>query len=257
MKTTMNLFLIIIGLSVLFQSCKNKQDIQLDIHKLDFAELFTYSLSVNDSILLDSITDIMVDSISKYRIDFFLSANEVVDSIYNDIKLEFHLNYDDPNGPVPSIKKRNLYILEITESNFVRAEGSNTERIDTLERSIKEFILNPENRDDLPQKRLITIEPYGDVEVSKGAFIIYLKTDFDFKMPKKSFRELIKLTNLILHIYSKIRDKTSLNRFGKSFKELDLDKKVFIAKYIPLSILIYLYEIPKPPPLPTFNISFQ
>jgi hypothetical protein len=60
----------------------------------------------------------------------------------------------------------------------------------------------------LPQKRLITIEPYGDVEVSKGDFFIYLKTDFDFKMPKKSFRELIKLTNLILHIYSKIRDKT-------------------------------------------------
>ena len=257
MKTTMNLFLIIIGLSVLFQSCKNKQDIQLDIHKLDFAELFTYSLSVNDSILLDSITDIMVDSIANYDNNCFLSVNEVIDSLNNDLRLEFNLNFRDSYNSGGHIKSRNVFILEILGKNSIIAEDNLTERIDTLNNVFKIYITNPDNSADLPEKTLREIEPYGSVEVSKGLFMIYCKTDSDIITKNKCFGELIQLTALLLDTFSQLRDQASLNRFGKSFKELDLDKKVFIAKYIPLSIRIYLYEKPKPPPLPTFDISFQ
>ncbi len=251
-------FLLIFTLFVLFfLFCKEKVHSKLDLHNLKFEELFTYSLAVNDSILLDSVTDIIVDTIMKFEGDYYLTVIESVDSLRNDIKMNFIINSFSIHEKCPSVRKRNIYEIEVLGKNSIIADNLITERIDTFNKVLNTFFTNPDNNTDLPEKKFVEINSNENVEISKGLIVIYCNTDSNSFVMKERIDELRKLTVVLLNSFKDIRNQASLNKWDKSFKELDLDKKVYIAKSFPLSFSIAFYKKNKFLPFPIYNLSFN
>jgi len=67
----------------------------------------------------------------------------------------------------PPIKERNVFIVLVNRDNNLLVEGEWMQLSDLRERA-KEFMANPADRDDLPEKEMVEVEFFGEVPVSKG-----------------------------------------------------------------------------------------
>ena len=72
------------------------------------------------------------------------------------------------------IKERNVFVVLINANDQVMVEGSHM-NIYKLREEAKEFIVNPSNKETLPEKELREIDLIGEVMVPKG--IISLMND--------------------------------------------------------------------------------
>lgn len=123
------------------------------------------------------------------------------------------------------IKERNVYVVLINSNDQLLVEGQPMD-VYKLREEAKEFIVNPEDKDNLPEKTPKEIDFLGERMVSKG--IISLQNDRG-----TSYGMYIKVQNELIAAYNEVREEVSMREFGRHFDDLLEDKQDAIKEYYP------------------------
>ena len=134
----------------------------------------------------------------------------------------------DEVEPPPPVKERNVFVVLINKNNQLLVEGKPTS-IRNLKEKAKEFVVNPNNEEDLPEKKIIDVEYFGAYEVSKG--IISLQND-----RSTSYKSYIEVQNELIAAYNELRDELAIKKFGKRYEDLNKEKQKAIRKIYPKAI---------------------
>ena len=140
----------------------------------------------------------------------------------------------DPNVKQEDIKvkERNLLLVFVSGSGNIMA-GGKVISLNALKDKAKEFILNPFDNKDLPEKKPTDIEmPDGSkwtYPVSEG--VISLQNTRD-----TSYQRYIEVQNELTRAFNEVRDEVAMSKFGKKFADLDDAERKVITKAIPMKI---------------------
>ena len=140
----------------------------------------------------------------------------------------------DPNVKQEDIKvkERNLFLVFVSGSGNIMA-GGKTIDVRQLKDAAKEFILNPLNDENLPEKEDKTIDlPDGQkwvYPVSQG--VISLQNTRD-----TSYQVYIRVQNELTRAFNEIRDEVAMSKFGKRFGDLDEEQRKVITTAGPLKV---------------------
>ena len=126
------------------------------------------------------------------------------------------------------VNRRNIIIVKINSADRILA-GSEPIDVSQLKDKIKEFLSNPADDPNLPEKTMTDIEGYGQYPVSKG--VISLQNDRG-----TSYRAYIAVQNELVKAVNELRDDFSRNNYGKPFNSLSEDKQDIVKKAIPQNI---------------------
>jgi len=126
------------------------------------------------------------------------------------------------------VKERNIFVVLINANNQLLVEGEPM-HIRELREAAKNFIKNPTDADNLPEKKMTEIPFFGNYPVSKG--IVSLQNDRGTK-----YKTYIAVQNELVAAYNELRDELSMQKFGKPYGDLEKDKKNAIRKIYPQRI---------------------
>ena len=135
-----------------------------------------------------------------------------------------------PTEKPPDIKERNILNVMISKNDRILINNRLAD-VYMLKDQAKEFLSNPYNSPDLPEKRWDTIPALGGLfEVSKG--VISLKNDRG-----TSYEMYITVQDELTKAVNELRDELSRRKFGVAFSSLKNDEDIeAIRKAIPISI---------------------
>ena len=144
-----------------------------------------------------------------------------------------------PPMPVPNqnqedvkVKERNLLLVFVSKGNNIMAGGQQMDILQ-LKDMAKEFILNPMEDENLPEKEVMEVElPDGskwNYPVSLG--VISLQTDRG-----TSYETYIMVQNELTRAFNEVRDEVAMKKFGAKFSELSEDQRNAVSKAVPLKI---------------------
>lgn len=128
----------------------------------------------------------------------------------------------------PEIKERNIFVVLVNRNNDLLVENEYANINDLRERAI-EFILNPNDDDQLPEKNPEEVPFFGTVQVSEG--IISLRNDYDTK-----YGTYLAVQNELVGAINEVRDEVANDQFGKPYEELDKEKQKAVRMVIPTQI---------------------
>ncbi len=136
----------------------------------------------------------------------------------------------DPMNPPPNIdiKERNVLKVLVSKSNALLVQGKFID-IRDLKITAKNFLANPQNSTDLPEKEEKDIPGLGKIMVSKG--VISLKNDRG-----TSYDTYINVQNELAAAISELRNDLSKQKYGVKFSDLSEAKSDAIAKAVPIAI---------------------
>jgi len=126
------------------------------------------------------------------------------------------------------VKQRNVLAILVNRNNELLVNGEILE-ISQLREKTKEFILNPLNSDELPEKKATTIPFFGDVMVSKG--LVSLQNDRG-----TSYETYIKVQDELAIASRELKDQKAMQKWSKKFDELDEEQQAAVRKYVPMQI---------------------
>lgn len=140
----------------------------------------------------------------------------------------------DPNVKQEDVKvkERNLFLVFVSGSGQIMA-GGKVIPLHQLKDKAKEFILNPMDNKNLPEKVEKELEmPDGSkwvYPVSEGVISLQNTRDTDYQV-------YIKVQNELTRAFNEVRDEVSMMKFGKKFADLDKPEGSVITKAVPLKI---------------------
>lgn len=136
----------------------------------------------------------------------------------------------DPNQKVEDqkVNRRNIIIVKINSADRLLA-GTEPMHVSQLKDKIKEFLTNPANDPNLPEKTEIEIEGYGACLVSKG--VISLQNDRG-----TSYQAYIAVQNELVKAINELRDEWSKATYGKPYAALDEAHQTIARKAVPQNI---------------------
>ncbi len=123
------------------------------------------------------------------------------------------------------VNRRNIIQVKINSADRILA-GSEPIDVSQLKDKIKEFLTNPANDPNLPEKEIQNIEGFGEYPVSKG--VISLQNDRG-----TSYQAYIAVQNELVKAVNEIREDFSRKNYGKSFVLLTEDEQAIVKKAIP------------------------
>ena len=126
------------------------------------------------------------------------------------------------------VNKRNIIIVKINSSDRLFA-GDQLLDVSQLKDKIKEFITNPNNDPNLPERDMKNIEGYGEYPVSKG--VISLQNDRG-----TSYRAYIAVQNELVKAINEVRDDFCKQNYGKAYTFLTEDQQKIVREAIPQNI---------------------
>ena len=126
------------------------------------------------------------------------------------------------------VNKRNIIIVKINSSDRLFA-GDQILDVSQLKDKIKEFITNPSNDPNLPEREMKMIEGYGEYPVSKG--VISLQNDRG-----TSYRAYIAVQNELVKAINEVRDDFCKQNYGKAYTFLTEDQQKIVREAIPQNI---------------------
>ncbi|MFI3267514.1 MAG: biopolymer transporter ExbD [Rikenellaceae bacterium] len=135
---------------------------------------------------------------------------------------------DENNQEENLSKERNTMLVFIDANDNLMVQMQRIQ-VTELKDKAMEFILNPSNREDLPETQVVEIDLIGDFPVSKG--VISVQND-----RSTSYEMYIKVQNELVRAFNEARDDLSSSKFGKMFADLTDDERTAITKAIPLRI---------------------
>jgi len=128
----------------------------------------------------------------------------------------------------PEIKERNVFVVLVNRNNDLLVENEYADIKDLRERA-KEFMDNPANDENLPEKEPKEIPYFGQVMVTKG--VISLRNDLDTR-----YGTYIAVQNELVGAINDLREELARKQFGKSYDDLEKDKQDAIRDIYPSRI---------------------
>ena len=126
------------------------------------------------------------------------------------------------------INRRNIIIVRINSADRLFA-GNEPMDVSFLKDKIKEFLVNPNNDPNLPEKEVKDIEGFGAYPVSKG--VISLQNDRG-----TSYRAYIAVQNELVKAINELRDDFSVRYYGKKYDQLTEDQQKIARDAVPQNI---------------------
>jgi biopolymer transport protein ExbD len=130
------------------------------------------------------------------------------------------------------VKERNLLLVFVSGSGSIMA-GGKVIQLNALKDKAKEFILNPNDDKNLPEKKMTKIDmPDGSkwqYPVSEG--VISLQNTRD-----TSYSVYIQVQNELTRAFNEVRDDVAMQKYGKVFNDLTEEERKVITKAIPMKI---------------------
>lgn len=134
----------------------------------------------------------------------------------------------DQDKEIVDINKRNVLNVVVNFNDAVWVNGEEL-LLSQLKDKALEFLENPNNAPNLPEKELIQINNMGEYAVSKG--VISLTND-----QSTSYNMYVQVQNELEKAVNELRDKVAINYFGKKFDNLDTSARKSIQKAVPMNI---------------------
>ena len=143
-----------------------------------------------------------------------------------------------PNPPDPNVKQdddiivkeRNLLQLRLNKDNHLMV-GSEYLDIKQLRAKAKEFVANPNNEDNLPEKHLKNIPLLGGDCMITEKHVISVQNDVG-----TSYQAYIDVQNELVAAYNELRNELAKEKFGKSYNECSEDEQKAIRDFYPQKI---------------------
>ena len=126
------------------------------------------------------------------------------------------------------VNRRNIIIVKINSADRLLA-GSEPMDVSQLKDKIKEFLSNPTDDPNLPEKAMTDIEGFGQYPISKG--VISLQNDRG-----TSYHAYIAVQNELVKAVNELRDEFSYKNYGKSFIKLTEEQQEIVKTAIPQNI---------------------
>lgn len=123
------------------------------------------------------------------------------------------------------VNRRNIIVVKINSADRLLA-GNEPIDVSQLKDKIKEFLTNPADDPNLPEKELKNIEGFGDYRVSKG--VISLQNDRG-----TSYQAYIAVQNELVKAINELRDEFARKNWGKGFDQLEEDQQKIAKDAIP------------------------
>ena len=134
------------------------------------------------------------------------------------------------------VKERNLFLVFINGRGDIRAGASGKQEpidLHQLTERTKEFIVNPMDDENLPEKVNRDIDlPDGSkwvYPVSEG--VVSLQTTRD-----TGYQSYIMVQNELTRAFNEVRDEVAQRKFGAKFSDLPEEQRNVISKAVPLKI---------------------
>lgn len=124
--------------------------------------------------------------------------------------------WSEEEPDITKLKTRNVFSVLVNASNQLLVRGEPLD-VEMLRERTKEFILNPQRRDDLSE--------------SPSNAIISLKNDRG-----TNYKTYLTVYNELQAAYNELRNETAMKRFGKEYTFLTVDQKTQIRNEIPMVI---------------------
>ena len=126
------------------------------------------------------------------------------------------------------VNRRNIIQVKINSNDRLLA-GSQPMDVSQLKDKIKEFMTNPYDDPNLPEKEIQDIPGLGPVPVSKG--VISLQNDRG-----TTYQAYITVQNELIKAINELRDDFSMKTFGKKYSKLSDDQQEMVRKAVPQKI---------------------
>lgn len=128
------------------------------------------------------------------------------------------------------VKERNVLQVRLNANNELMC-GSEYISTNQLKAKAKEFIANPNDDSNLPEKHVENIPLLGgDVMITK-MHVISVQNDVG-----TSYQAYIDVQNELIAAYNELRDELGKAKFGKAYVECDEDQQKAIRTYYPQKI---------------------
>ena len=136
----------------------------------------------------------------------------------------------NPNQKVEDqkVNRRNIIVVKINSADRLLA-GTEPMHVSQLKEKIKEFLSNPNNDPNLPEKEEKQIEGFGTCKVSKG--VISLQNDRG-----TSYQAYIAVQNELVKAVNELRDEFSMANFGKLYIKCNEDEQKIVREAVPQNI---------------------
>ena len=126
------------------------------------------------------------------------------------------------------INRRNIIVVKINAQDRLLA-GSDAIDVSLLKDRIKDFLTNPTDDPNLPEKEVKDIEGFGAYPVSKG--VISLQNDRG-----TSYQAYIAVQNELVRAINELRDDFSKRYYGKVYTQLTEEQQKIAREAIPQNI---------------------
>ena len=138
----------------------------------------------------------------------------------------------DPNMQQDNIivKERNILQVRINKDNQLMV-GSEYMEISQLKAKAKEFIANPNDDGNLPEKHVKNIPLLGGNCMVTEKHVISVTNDVG-----TSYQAYIDVQNELVAAYNELREELAKERFGRSYLDLNEDEQKAVRDFYPQKI---------------------
>lgn len=109
-------------------------------------------------------------------------------------------------------KRRNAFVILVNREDRILVNGEEGD-IRKLKDDVVEFILNPQNKENLSEKKTFNSKYFGEVLVSKG--VVVLQNDRG-----TSYKRYIEVQNVLAKAFNEMRNNLARQYFNTSYDEL-------------------------------------
>ncbi len=104
-------------------------------------------------------------------------------------------------------------------------------KLSDLKAVAAEFIANPNDRPDLPEKEVRFIKGLGDLNVTTSSYAISVKNEIE-----TSYQQYISVQNEIIAAYNEVWNDFALKHFNTPYEKLSVSKQKIVLEAYPLHI---------------------
>jgi biopolymer transport protein ExbD len=128
------------------------------------------------------------------------------------------------------IKERNVLQVKLNKDDNLMVNGEIGFDIRQLKDKAKEFIANPNDDPNMPEKHRKNLPFFGDVMITEK-HVISVQNDVG-----TSYDVYIQVQNELVAAYNELRNELAMSQFGKSFADCSEEQKEAIIDYYPQKI---------------------
>ena len=128
------------------------------------------------------------------------------------------------------IKERNILQVKLNKDDNLMVNGEVGFDIRQLKDKAKEFIANPNDDPNMPEKHRKNLPFFGDVMITEK-HVISVQNDVG-----TSYDVYIQVQNELVAAYNELRNELAMSQFGKSFANCSEEQKEAIIDYYPQKI---------------------